>query len=129
MAHYAKLDENNIVLEVNVVDNEIEVQLGEEGVIQWLKEGWGGVDWKKTSFNTSGNQHPNNTPFRKNFAGIGFTYDAIKDAFIEPKPFGSWTLNNDTCLWEAPVPYPNDNKLYFWKESIGDWVSLKDYTP
>ena len=122
MAHYAKLDENNIVLEVNVVDNEVEDEKGEAGVISWLLEGWGGVDWKKTSYNTTANVHSlDGTPFRKNYAGIGYTYDEDRDAFIPPKNYPSWTLNEITCLWEAPVAYPDDGKRYGWNEEITNW--------
>lgn len=86
--------------------------------------------WIKTSYNTYGGKHYNpetkeiNTkqPLRKNFAGIGYTYDKELDAFIPPKPFQSWLLNKETCLWEAPIPYPNDNKEYIWNESIKNWT-------
>jgi len=125
MAHYAKLDENNIVLEVNVVDNEVEDEKGEAGVISWLLEGWGGVDWKKTSYNTTANVHSlDGTPFRKNYAGIGYTYDEDRDAFIPPKNYPSWTLNEITCLWEAPVTYPDDGKIYDWNEEITNWEEI-----
>jgi hypothetical protein len=113
MAHYAKLDENNIVLEINVIDNEVEDEKGEAGVISWLLEGWGGVSWVKTSYNSN---------IRKNYAGVGFTYDKTRDAFIPPKPFNSWTLNEDTCLWEAPTPCPSDNKDYEWDEATLSWI-------
>jgi hypothetical protein len=125
MAHYAKLDENNIVLEVNVVDNEVEDEKGEAGVISWLLEGWGGVDWKKTSYNTTANVHSlDGTPLRKNHAGIGYTYDEDRDAFIPPKNYPSWTLNEITCLWEAPVTYPDDGKIYDWNEEITNWEEI-----
>jgi hypothetical protein len=122
MAHFAKLDQNNIVLEVNVVDNEhlldannIErEELGIAFLVQWS----GGYPyWKQTSYN--GN-------IRKNYAGIGFTYDAGRDAFIPPKPYASWLLNEDTCLWGPPVPYPIDGKYYSWDEATTSWIEIND---
>lgn len=118
MAHYAFLDENNIVTEVIVGKDE-----GEEG-IDW-EQHYGqfrGQVCKRTSYNTYGNQHPNGNPFRKNYAGIGFTYDATLDAFIAPKPFNSWNLNQETGLWEAPTSYPNDGKNYLWDEATTSWI-------
>ncbi len=118
MAHFAKLDANNIVLEVNVVDNEhlldannIErEELGIAFLVQWS----GGYPyWKQTSYN--GN-------IRKNYAGIGFTYDAGRDAFIPPQPYPSWILSETTCQWEPPVPYPTDGKYYAWDEATTSWV-------
>jgi hypothetical protein len=118
MAHFAKLDQNNIVLDVNVVDNEhlldannIErEELGIAFLVQWS----GGYPyWKQTSYN--GN-------IRKNYAGVGYTYDAGRDAFIEPQPYPSWTLNETTCRWEPPVPYPTDSKEYMWDETTTSWV-------
>ena len=81
--------------------------------------------WLQTSYNTQGGVHKNGgTPLRKNYAGIGYTYDAVRDAFIPPQPFASWTLNDDTCLWEAPVAMPADGKAYEWQESSQSWVEL-----
>jgi len=78
--------------------------------------------WKRTSYNTTGGVHSNGgTPFRKNYAGIGYTYDEIRDAFIPPKPFESWILNEYTCLWESPIPYPNETEFYYWDESTISW--------
>ena len=77
--------------------------------------------WIQTSYNTYGNQHPEGRPLRKNYAGIGFTYYVIRDAFITPKPYESWLLNDETCLWSCPVPYPTDNKLYLWDEATLSW--------
>ena len=122
MAHFAKLDENNVVIEVNVVHNnelldsngqELE-QKGIDFLINWSG---GYTNWKQTSYN--GN-------FRKNYAGVGYTYDASKDAFIPPKPFNSWTLNETTCLWESPVPYPSptNGKMYRWNEDVVNWVEI-----
>jgi hypothetical protein len=99
MAHWAELDENNIVLRVTVGSNEEP----DEGY-QWLIDNLGGT-WVKTSYNTKGGQHLlGGTPFRKNYAGIGYTYDAVRDAFIPPKPGDEFILNEDTCLWELPKP-------------------------
>ena len=113
MAHYAMLDENNIVVQVIVGKNE-----GEDGV-DW-EQYYGG---KRTSYNTFGGIHQlGGTPFRKNYAGIGYTYDATRDAFISPQPFPSWVLNEDTCLWQPPVPMPIDGQLYNWDEATTSWV-------
>jgi hypothetical protein len=105
MAHYAFLDENNIVTEVIVGKDE-----GEEGVDWEAHYGaFRGQPCKRTSYNTHGSVHSaGGTPLRKNYAGIGYTYDAGRDAFIPPKPYASWLLNEDTCLWDAPIPYPTD---------------------
>ena len=78
--------------------------------------------WIQTSYNTHGGQHPEGRPLRKNYAGIGFTYDPVRDAFIPPQPFASWTLNEDTCLWDAPVAYPTDDKRYRWDEPTTAWI-------
>ena len=81
--------------------------------------------WKQTSYNTVGGFHNNNgTPFRKNHAGIGYIYDETRDAFIAPKPFNSWILNEDTCRWEAPVAYPSDNGKYKWNETNLNWEEI-----
>lgn len=81
-------------------------------------------EWIQTSYNTHGGVHANGgTPLRKNFAGIGFTYDRERDAFIPPKPFDSWILNEETCLWDAPIPYPADDNNYVWDEATTSWVS------
>ena len=80
-------------------------------------------EWIQTSYNTLGGVHKlGGTPLRKNYAGIGFTYDREKDAFIPPKPFASWVLNEDTCLWDAPVAMPDDGKIYVWDEATTNWV-------
>lgn len=117
MAHFAKLDENNIVLEVNVVNNDALDPAAEEASgIAFLTDWSGGyTNWKQTSYNAT---------FRKHFAGIGFTYDATLDAFVPPKPFASWTFNETTCLWEAPIPYPTDDKPYTWDEDNQVWVEI-----
>ena len=113
MAHFAKV-ENGVVTEVIVIDQET------------LNTGlWGDpAMWVQTSYNTHGGQHPEGRPLRKNFAGIGFTYDAQRDAFIPPKPFASWVLNEDTCLWEPPVAMPTEDGPYVWDETAGAWVAI-----
>jgi len=117
MAHFAKLDENNVVLEVHVVHNNELLQDGVESEskgIQFLIDWSGGyTNWKQTSYNGK---------FRKNYAGIGYTYDPVRDAFIESQPFPSWTLNEDTCRWNPPVKYPTDNQIYRWDEATTSWV-------
>jgi hypothetical protein len=122
MAHYAFLDENNIVTEVIVGKDE-----GEDG-IDWEAHygAFRGQTCKRTSYNTHGGQHPNNNPFRKNYAGIGYTYDAGRDAFIPLKPFNSWLLNEATCLWDPPVPYPNDEQRYVWNEEAQSWDLVQE---
>jgi hypothetical protein len=120
MANFAKLDDQNIVLDVNVVNNETINNLpfpeSEPVGIAFLTEWSGGyTNWKQTSYNAN---------FRKNYAGIGYTYDATLDAFIAPSPYPSWLLNLDTCQWEPPVPYPTDNKIYSWDEEAQQWVEV-----
>jgi hypothetical protein len=117
MAHYAVLDENNVVTQVTVGKNENETFEGQ--TINW-EQHYGG---KRTSYNTYGGVHQlGGTPFRKNYAGIGYTYDSTRDAFIPPQPFPSWVLNEDTCLWQSPVPMPTDGQLYNWDEATTSWV-------
>ena len=120
MAHFAKLDENNIVLEVNVVSNDTINNLpfpeSEPVGVQFLTEWSGGyTNWKQTSYSGS---------FRKNYAGVGYAYDSVLDAFVPPKPYPSWLLNTNTAQWEAPVPYPNDGGMYEWDEQTKSWVQL-----
>ena len=118
MGHYAFLDENSIVIEVITGKDEGEDDIDWE---QWYGDFQGKV-CKRTSYNTLGGVHSNGgIPFRKNYAGIGYFYDVERDAFIPPKPFESWVLNEDSCLWEAPVAYPNDGLIYTWNEEIKDW--------
>jgi hypothetical protein len=81
--------------------------------------------WIQTSYNTHGGQHPEGRPLRKNYAGVGFTYDSVRDAFIPPKPYESWLLNENTCLWDAPVAYPTDDKRYTWNEETLSWVEME----
>ena len=118
MAHYAFLNMQNIVTEVIVGKDET------DGPTNWEIH-YGNFReqvCKRTSYNTRGGVHVNGgTPFRKNYAGIGYTYDETRDAFIPPKPFDSWTLNETSCLWEAPVAYPDDGQMYTWNEELGTW--------
>jgi hypothetical protein len=122
MAHFAEIDENNIVTRVLVVGDDQEHR-GQEFLADDL--GLGGI-WKKTSYNTQGGVHTlGGTPFRKNYAGIGYTYDAERDAFIPPKPFASWLLNEETCGWNAPVEMPvEEGKIFVWDEDTTSWVEL-----
>ena len=110
MSNWAELDENNIVLRVIVGDDND--PSGDEGY-QWIVENLGGV-WVKTSFNGT---------IRKNFGRVGFTYDPIRDAFIPPKPFESWILNEDTCQWTSPTPMPTDG-MYVWDEPTLSWKEI-----
>lgn len=112
MAHWAELDENNYVIRVTVGDNND--PNGDEGY-QWLLDNLGGR-WVKTSYN--GN-------IRKNYAGTGFYYDEERDAFIPPKPYESWLLDEETCRWEPPVPYPADGAFYAWNEETQSWDSIQ----
>ena len=128
MAHFCKIGKGNKVLKVEVVSNDIATT--EQAGADFLNNLYGTNDiWKKTSYNTYGGIHQlDGTPFRKNYAGIGFKYDQYKDAFIPPKPFNSWTLNETTCLWEAPVAKPeltqeqiDNNNYYAWNEETQQW--------
>ena len=123
MGHFAKVS-NGIVTRVIVAEADFFNNFVDDSPGQWIQ----------TSYNTRGGVHyqPNtNEPsedqskaLRKNYAGIGYTYDATRDAFIPPQPFNSWTLNEDTCLWDSPVPYPTDGKLYKWNEEILNWEEV-----
>lgn len=118
MGHYAFLNEKNIVTEVIVGKDE-----GEDGIDWEVHYGnFRGQVCKRTSYNTYAGKHPNNTPFRKNYAGIGYSYDEQRDAFIPPTPYASWVLNEETCQWEAPTPRPNDGGKYEWNEQTTSWV-------
>ena len=117
MAHYAKVI-NGMVIEVNVATQE------------WVDKQHDKLTWVQSSYNTYGGVHydpetrqpDGGVPLRKNYAGIGYRYDSERDAFIPPQPFMSWKLNEDTCLWEAPIPYPSDNKDYIWNEAEQEWT-------
>jgi hypothetical protein len=107
MSHFAQVV-NGIVTQVIVAEqNLIDTQEGK---------------WVQTSYNTHGNQHPNGTPLRGNYAGIGYTYDEINDVFYAPKPYPSWTLNTLTWLWDAPIQIPNDGRIHFWDENQQQWI-------
>lgn len=126
MAHYASLDENNTVANVFVGRDENEAI---DGITDWesfyAKET--GHKVKRTSYNTIAGVHKTGgTPFRKNYAGIGYTYDEELDAFIPPKPFNSWLLNQETCLWEPPTPMPKDEKIYRWVEDDLNWQVIEE---
>lgn len=112
MAHFAEIDENNVVIQILVTDN----NAPNEGY-DWLVENLGGT-WIQTSYNGT---------IRKNFAGIGFTYHSERDAFIAPKPFDSWLLDEETCQWKSPTPYPDDGFTYFWNEAELAW-ELADFS-
>ena len=127
MASFAKLDDNNVVIDViSVHNNELLDENGNESeqkgidfLIQWSG---GYTNWKQTSYNTRGGVHESGgTPFRKNHAAVGYTYDAQRDAFIPPKFFPSWSLDETTCQWLAPVAMPTDGKFYSWNESNQVW--------
>jgi len=116
MAHFAKLGVGNIIEKVEVVSNDITTN--EQAGVDFLNTLYGTRDvWKQTSYN--GN-------IRKNFAGIGYSYDQTRDAFIPPKPFNSWILDEDTCLWEAPVAKPDDEQIYQWNETNQQWEIIND---
>jgi hypothetical protein len=116
MAHFAELDESNIVTQVIVVHNNELLDNGVESEAKGIAfcESLFGGNWVQTSYN--GN-------IRKNYAGIGHTYDAVRDAFIAPQPFNSWTLDEDSCKWQPPTPYPEDGKVYYWSEDDLCWIN------
>ena len=125
MAHYANIDTNNVVTQVIVAEQE------------FINSGLVGDPalWIQTSYNTWGGVHygsdgkpDGGVALRKNFASIGSTYDLVRDAFISPQPYTSWVLDEDTCLWNAPVPYPTDGEYYIWDEATLSWVMLKEST-
>lgn len=109
MSHFAEIDDNNLVIRVLVGNNDDP----DEGY-QWLIDNLGG-NWIKTSYNNN---------IRFNYAGIGYSYDEVRDAFIPPKPFDSWILDESTCRWQAPIPMPTDGKMYQWDEDLG-WVEIE----
>lgn len=121
MAHFAEIDANNVVTRVLVVPD-VQQDRGQDFLAKDL--GLGGT-WIQTSYNTVAGSHTNGgTPLRKNYAGIGYTYDKNRDAFIAPQPFPSWILNEDTCIWQAPVAMPTDNKPYSWNEDKKNWEEI-----
>jgi hypothetical protein len=115
MAHFAKI-ENGTVTQVNVIDEDY---FAENRETRYTGQ------WVQTSYNTQGGVHLlGGTPLRKNYAGIGYVYDEVRDAFYAPQPYPSWTLNEDTCWWESPVPYPTDDKRYTWNEDNQNWEEV-----
>jgi len=114
MSHFAKVNKG-LVLQVIVAEAEFFDTFVDSSPGEWVQ----------TSYNTHGGVHSEgNTPLRKNFAGIGFTYDATRDAFIPPQPYASWVLDEDTCQWDSPVPYPTDGLMYSWDEDTTSWVEI-----
>ena len=121
MAHYAKVS-NTLVTQVIVAEAEFFDTFVDSSPGEWIQ----------TSYNTHGGVHSEgNTPLRKNYAGVGFTYDSVRDAFIAPQPYPSWILNEDTCLWDSPVPYPDGllvGEMYEWDEDTTSWVEVTGET-
>jgi hypothetical protein len=113
MSHFAKVCDG-IVTQVIVAEPEFFTTFVDSSPGEWIQ----------TSYNTYGGQHPEGRPLRKNYAGIGFAYDRERDAFIPPKPYASWALNQDSCLWGAPVAYPTDGKIYNWNEDQQNWIEV-----
>lgn len=113
MSHFAKVTDGKV----------IQVIVAEQEFFNTFVDSSPGT-WIQTSYNTHGNQHPEGRPLRGNYAGIGYTYDSVNDVFYAPQPYPSWTLNNTTWLWEAPVAYPTDGKPYKWNESITNWEEV-----
>jgi hypothetical protein len=111
MSHFAKVVDG-IVAQVIVAEPEFFQTFVDSSPGEWIQ----------TSYNTHGGQHPEGRPLRKNYAGIGYSYDYVRDAFIPPKPYASWVLNEETCLWDEPIPYPTDGKVYRWDENAQQWV-------
>ena len=115
MSHYAKVN-NGIVEQVIVAEAEFFETFIDTSPGEWLQ----------TSYNTHGGKHPEDRPLRKNYAGVGYIYDSTRDAFYAPQPYPSWVLNEDTCLWESPIPQPIDDKMYMWDEEVQNWVALEE---
>lgn len=113
MSHFAKVCDG-IVTQVIVAEPEFFQTFVDSSPGEWIQ----------TSYNTLGGQHPEGRPLRKNYAGVGYTYDRVRDAFIPPKPYASWVLNEDTCLWDAPILFPTDGKKYQWDEINQQWVEI-----
>lgn len=129
MSHFAKLDENNVVIFVTVgrqEDNGKEADLCARTGDRYVQTSYntrGGVHYDPVTGEPSADQ---SKALRKNYAGLGYTYDEARDAFIPPKPYSSWTLNEDTCLWEPPVAYPDDGNLYHWNEALLIWEPIEE---
>jgi hypothetical protein len=113
MSHFAKVCDG-IVTQVIVAEPEFFTTFVDSSPGEWIQ----------TSYNTYGGQHPEGRPLRKNYAGVGYSYNSVRDAFIPPKPYESWVLNEETCLWDSPVPCPTDNKIYNWDENTQQWVEI-----
>lgn len=111
MSHFAKVCDGKV----------IQVIVAEKEFFDTFVDSSPGT-WIQTSYNTHGNQHPEGRPLRGNYAGLGYTYDSTNDVFYAPQPYPSWILNNNTWLWESPIPYPTDDKIYIWDETITNWV-------
>ena len=125
MGHFAKVS-NGIVTRVIVAEADFFNNFVDDSPGQWIQTSYntrGGVHYKP---NTNEPSEDQSKALRKNYAGIGYAYDATKDAFISPQPFNSWTLNEDTCLWDSPVPYPEDGKLYKWNEELVNWEVIEE---
>jgi hypothetical protein len=125
MAHFAKVN-NGIVEQVIVAEPEFFDTFVDSSPGQWIKTSYntrGGVHYSPETGEPSADQ---SKALRKNYAGLGYSYDAAKDAFIQPKPYASWTLNEDTCLWEAPVAYPDDGGMYSWNEDTTSWEAVEE---
>jgi len=127
MATFVKIENNIVITGVSVVNDVLKDSNGieQESIgIEFLKSLYGqNTNWKQTSYNTHGGVHSNGgTPFRKNHAGIGFSYDEARDAFIPPKTYNSWVLNENTCLWEAPISKPDNENYYTWNEETQSWT-------
>ena len=114
MSHFAKVLDGKVV---NVI-------VAEQEFFDTFVDSSPGT-WLQTSYNTSGGKHPEGRPLRKNYAGIGYTYDPVRDAFIPPQPYASWTLDEETCLWQSPVAMPTDGKQYVWNEETLQWEERK----
>jgi hypothetical protein len=113
MSHFARVTAQGIVEQVIVAEQDFINTLSDK------------TSWIQTSYNTHGGVHTlGDTPLRKNYAGVGYTYDSVRDAFIPPKPYASWVLNENTCLWDAPTPYPTDGKTYNWDENTQQWAEI-----
>jgi len=125
MAHFAKLGDGDIVLEVQVVSDEIATS--EQAGVEFLQKLYKNkAVWKQTSYNTREGQHLlGGTPFRKNYAGKGFHYDSTRDAFIPTRPYRSWKLNEEKCVYEAPIPRPNNTEQWVWNETTKTWDKVE----